>query len=267
MTGEQATAYRWRRRGTRETLVRFAVYLGAVAVLVWAVLDLDIFWPWVVDAPIQMADLLGRMVPPDVSTLDLIGAAMLQTIHIATLATLLALILAMPVAYLAAQNTTPNSFTLALGRLVVVSTRSVNTIIWALLFVAIFGPGPLAGILAVAFRSIGFLGKLVAESIEETDRKPVEAMEATGASKAKVIAYAIVPQVMPTFFAVAILRWDINIRESTVLGLVGAGGIGLLLQGAIDTFKWQEVATILIAILLVVVAGEFVSGWLRRKVI
>lgn len=267
MTGGHAPRYRWRRRGFAETLVRFGVYLVSVMVVVWAVRDLDIFWPWVVDAPIQMADLLGRMIPPNTSALNAIGAAMLQTIHIATLATLLALVLALPIAYLAAQNTTPNPFTLGLGRLLVVSSRSVNTIIWALLFVAIFGPGPLAGILAVAFRSIGFLGKLLAEAIEETDRKPVEAMEATGASKAKVIAYAIVPQVMPTFFAVSILRWDINIRESTVLGLVGAGGIGLLLQGAIDTFKWQEVSTILIAILLVVVAGEFVSGWLRRKVI
>jgi len=259
--------YRWVRRSAAERLIRFGAWLLVVTLLVWSVRGVDIFWPWVVDAPAQIADLLGRMSPPDPSNLDLILAAMLQTVHIATLATLLALALALPVAYLAAQNTSPNGATLALGRLIVVSTRSVNTIIWALLFVAIFGPGPLAGILAVAFRSIGFLGKLIAEAIEEIDRRPVEAMEATGANEAKVIAYGVVPQVLPTFFAVSILRWDINIRESTVLGLVGAGGIGLLLQGAIDTFKWQEVSLILLAILSVVVAGEFVSGWLREKVI
>lgn len=259
--------YRWVRRTPRERLLRFLAWLAAVAVLTWSVRDVDIFWPWVVSAPTQIADLLGRMSPPDASNLDLILAAMVQTIHIATLATLLALVLALPVAYLAARNTSPNAATLALGRLVVVSSRSVNTIIWALLFVAIFGPGPLAGILAVAFRSIGFLGKLIAEGIEEIDPRPVEAVEATGASQGKVIAYGVVPQVLPTFFAVSILRWDVNIRESTVLGLVGAGGIGLLLQGAIDTFKWREVSLILIAILIVVVAGEFVSGWLRDKVI
>ena len=259
--------FRWVRRSPRERLLRFAAYLAVILVVVWSLRDIDVFWPWVVDAPAQIADLLGRMTPPDASNIDLIGAAMLQTIHIATLATLLALVLAIPVAFLAAQTTSPNAATLALGRLIVVSSRSVNTIIWALLFVAIFGPGPLAGIMAVAFRSIGFLGKLIAESIEEIDRRPVEAMEATGAGEAKVIAYAVVPQVLPAFFAVSILRWDINIRESTVLGLVGAGGIGLLLQGAIDTFAWREVAVILLAILAVVVVGEFVSGWLRDKVI
>jgi phosphonate transport system permease protein len=105
------------------------------------------------------------------------------------------------------------------------------------------------------------------EAIEEIDRRPVEALVATGASKGKVILYAIVPQVLPAFWAVSILRWDINIRESTVLGLVGAGGIGLVLQGAIDTFNWQEAATILLAILALVVVGEFVAAWLRRRII
>lgn len=264
MSGE---GYRWVRRSPRERLVRFLVWLAVLAVLAWSVREIDIFWPWVVDAPWQIADLLGRMSPPDPSNLDLILAAMVQTVHIATLATILAVVLALPVAYLAARTTSPNAATLALGRLIVVSSRSVNTIIWALLFVAIFGPGPLAGILAVAFRSIGFLGKLIAEAIEEIDPRPVEAMEATGANQGKVIAYGVVPQVLPAFFAVSILRWDVNIRESTVLGLVGAGGIGLLLQGAIDTFKWREVSLILLAILAVVVVGEFVSGWLREKVI
>lgn len=267
MSDVPVESFRWQRRTMRERLVRFAAYLVVVALLVWSVRGVDIFWPWVVSAPGQIADLLGRMSPPDASNVDLIFSAMLQTIHIATLATLLALALALPIAYLAAQNTSPNAVTLAFGRLVVVSSRSVNTIIWALLFVAIFGPGPLAGILAVASRSVGFLGKLLAESIEEIDRRPIEAMQATGANEAKVLAYGVVPQVLPTFFAVSILRWDINIRESTVLGLVGAGGIGLLLQGAIDTFRWQEVSFILLAILAVVVAGEVVSGWLRTKVL
>lgn len=263
----KAEHYRWRRYGAKERLARFASWLFVGAALVWAVRDVDIFWPWVVGAPAQIADLLGRMSPPDPSNLDAILAAMLQTIHIATLATLLALVLAIPVSYLAARNLSPNAATVSIGRLLVVASRSVNTIIWALLFVAIFGPGPLAGILAVAFRSIGFLGKLLAEAIEEIDPRQVEAMEATGAGQAKVIIYGVVPQVLPTFFAVSILRWDINIRESTVLGLVGAGGIGLLLQGAIDTFKWREVSLILLAILVVVVLGELVSGWLRDKVI
>lgn len=259
--------YRWERRTLKEKLIRFAAYLGSVAVLAWSLGTLDIFWPWVWSAPAEIGDLIRRMSPPDISRGGEILRAMLETIHIATLATLLALVLALPVAYISAQNTTPNAFTLWLGRFILVSTRSVNTIIWALLFVAIFGPGVVAGILAIAFRSIGFVGKLMAEAIEETDRKPVEGIQATGADQSKTVLYAIVPQILPAFLAVTILRWDINIRESTVLGLVGAGGIGLILQGSIDMFAWQTASTVLLAILAVVLFGEVVSAYLRRLVI
>lgn len=265
--GATVRPYRWQRHTPTERLGRFLVYLVSVAVVVWAVRTLDIFWPWVWSAPSEIADLFSRMTPPDFRRGDAILRAMLETVHIATLATGLSLFLALPTAYIAAQNTTPNGVTLWIGRFILVATRSVNTIIWALLFVAIFGPGVMAGILAIAFRSIGFTGKLMAEAIEEIDRKPVEAITAVGGDKGKVVLYAIVPQVLPTFLAVTILRWDINIRESTVLGLVGAGGIGLILQGAIDTFQWQTAATVLLAILVVVILGEVVSGALRRRVL
>ena len=260
-------SYRWERFSLAQRLLRFGAYLATVAVLVWSVRYLDIYWPWVWDAPQQIGDLFVRMSPPAVTGLGPIWSALIETIHIATLATVLALFLSIPTAYIAAQNTTPNRFFLWLGRFIVVSTRSVNTIIWALLFVAIFGPGVVAGILAIAFRSVGFIGKLLGEAIEEIDERQVEAIRATGAGPVKVVLYGIVPQVLPAFFALTILRWDINIRESTVLGLVGAGGIGLILQSSIDLFDWQTVATILIAILLVVILGEFVSATLRRRVL
>lgn len=259
--------YDWQRFTLAQRLARFVAYLIAVTVVVWAVRTLDIFWPWVWSAPNEIADMFNRMSPPDLSRGDEILGAMIETIHIATIATFLSLFLALPTAYIAAQNTTPNAFTLWLGRFILVATRSVNTIIWALLFVAIFGPGVMAGILAIAFRSIGFTGKLIAEAIEEIDRKPIEAITAAGGDKGKIVIFGIIPQVLPTFLAVTILRWDINIRESTVLGLVGAGGIGLILQGAIDTFQWRTASTILIAILVVVVLGEFVSGALRKRVL
>jgi phosphonate transport system permease protein len=268
MVEAETTPHRsWRRRTPAQTVRRLLLQLAVAAAVVWSLRTVDIFWPWVVDAPWQIADLFARMVPPDFSSSRSIVEALLDTLNIAVIATILAIILAMPVALIAAQNTTPNRATLWLARVILVSSRSVNTLIWALLFVAIFGPGVLAGILAIAFRSIGFLGKLMGEAIEEIDRRPVEAIQATGGSRAKVILYGIVPQVVPNFFAVSILRWDINLRESAVLGLVGAGGIGLLLQSAIDTFAWQTVATILLAIIAMVLLGEAVSGWLRRKVI
>lgn len=263
-----AIAHReWRRYSPRQRRARFLSYLVALSVIVWAMSDVNVVLPWLLDAPRAIGDLFGRMMPPDFTRIDAIATALLETLNIATIATALAVVLSLPVAYIAAQNTTPNRAFLWLGRFILVSSRSVNTLIWALLFVAVFGPGVLAGILAIAFRSIGFLGKLLGEAIEEVDRKPIEAIEATGAGRAKIILYGIVPQVVPTFLAIAILRWDINLRESTVLGLVGAGGIGLLLQGAIDTFAWQVVAAILLAIIVLVLMGEALSGWLRRKVI
>lgn len=267
MVDLDTTPEAWARYTPRQRLQRFASYLFCVAAVVWALTSIDVVWEWVYDAPAQMGDLFRRMVPPDFSNLSAILRVLLETVNIATIATAIAVVVSLPVAYIAAQNTTPNVVTLWLGRFILVSSRSVNTIIWALLFVAIFGPGIVAGILAIMFRSIGFIGKLLGEAIEEIDRRPVEALEATGASRFKVILYAIVPQVMPAFWAVSILRWDINLRESTVLGLVGAGGIGLILQGAIDTFNWQEAATVLLAILVLVVIGEFVAMWLRKRII
>ena len=256
----------WNRHQGHGRWMRYLSLLVSAMIVYWAVRDVDIFWPWVWDAPNQIGNLGARMWPPDPTGLSLIINALLETVHIATLATLLTIFVALPVSYIAAQNTTPNKAFLWFGRLILVSSRSVNTIIWALLFVAILGPGVLAGIFAIMFRSIGFVGKLMGEAIEEIDQRPVEAMQATGASKLKTIVYGIIPQVMPAFFAIIILRWDINIRESTVLGLVGAGGIGVILQGAIDTFAWATVATILIAIIALVLIGEAVTSLLRSRV-
>jgi phosphonate transport system permease protein len=266
--GPDAVAARaWSRYSPRQRWTRLAVTALVAGSAFWSLSTINVFWPWLWDAPQQMGDLFARMVPPDLTQWETIAWALVETVNIATIATFFAVFLSLPVALIAAQNTTPNKATLWLGRFILVSSRSVNTIIWALLFVAIFGPGVLAGILAIIFRSLGFLGKLVGEAIEEIDRKPIEALEASGASRMKVLLYGVVPQVMPTFFAVSILRWDINLRESTVLGLVGAGGIGIILQGSIDTFAWQTVATILLAIILLVVIGEAIAAWLRQKVI
>lgn len=267
-SGPEAVASRaWHRYSPARRWRKLAVTALVAAATFWSLSTIDVFWPWLWDAPQQMSDLFARMVPPDFSRGGDILRAMLETLNIATIATFFAVFLSLPIALIAAQNTTPNRATLWLGRFILVSSRSVNTIIWALLFVAIFGPGVLAGILAIVFRSLGFLGKLVGEAIEEIDRAPIEALESVGASRLKVLVYGVVPQVMPAFFAVAILRWDINLRESTVLGLVGAGGIGVILQGSIDTFAWRTVATILLAIIALVLAGEAVSAWLRKKVI
>jgi phosphonate transport system permease protein len=191
---------------------------------------------------------------------------LIETIHIATLGTFITILIAFPVAFLAARNTTFNAMTWFVGRFILVASRSVNTIVWGLLFVAIFGPGPLAGIWAIAFRSIGFMGKLVAEAIEEIDEGTVEAIEATGASRLQVLWIGILPQVLPVIYGTTVYRWDINIRESSVLGFVGAGGIGILLYSSINQFMWQEVTVIMIAVFGVVIASEFISATVRQRI-
>jgi phosphonate transport system permease protein len=256
----------WRKHTPRESAVH-AIWMVAVALAsVWAVSALEIEWVFFKDAHLQAKDLAERMWPPRWSYLPKIVAPLIETIHIATLGTAIAVVFSVPLAFLAARNTTANGFTWAVGRGLLVASRSVNTVIWGLLFVAIFGPGPLAGIAAVAARSVGFLAKLVAEAIEEADRGPVEAIESTGASTFQVYAVGILPQVMPVLIGTTVYRWDINVRESSVLGFVGAGGIGLYLYASINQFAWQQVLVVLLAILVVVSASEAVSAYGRERI-
>ena len=178
------------------------------------------FWMFVWDAPNQVGDLAYRMIPPKWSYLDKILEPLWDTINIATLGTILSIIIAFPTAFLAASNTSPNkNFIRPFALLVIVSSRSINSIIWALLLVAIVGPGLFAGIIAIGLRSIGFVAKLLYEAIEEIDHNQVEAIQATGAGNLKVLTYGIIPQILPAFAGISVYRWDINIRESTVLGL------------------------------------------------
>jgi phosphonate transport system permease protein len=221
-------------------------------------------WSFVLDAPAQAADLAARMVPPRWSYAAGLLRPLWETVNLATLGTLLGVLMAAPLAVLGAHNTTPSRLLVRpVALALLVASRSVNTLIWALVMVVVLGPGPLAGIVAVAFRSVGFVGKLVMEALEESDRAPVEAITSTGASAPLVLLYAIVPQVVPTFAGVSIYRWDINVREATVLGLVGAGGIGMALQASINTLAWNQVSVILLAILATVVCSEWLSARLR----
>lgn len=256
----------WRRFSPRQTLIRYVWYAAVVFVAVWSLSNLDIPWIYFLDAHVQAADLVTRMWPPDIDTLGAIAEPLLETIHIATLGTAVTIVLAFPIAFLAARNTTFNAATWFVGRFILVTSRSVNTVVWGLLFVAIFGPGPVAGIWAIAFRSIGFMGKLIAEAIEEIDVGAVEAIEATGASRLQVLMFGVMPQVLPVIYGTTVYRWDINIRESTVLGFVGAGGIGIQLYSSINLFAWQEVSLMLIAVFAVVVVSEFVSAGVRQRI-
>ena len=256
----------WRRRSPRESLVAWAWTAAAAFAAAWSITALDIEWAFFADAHAQAADLAGRMWPPRWSYLPQVVGPLLQTIHIATLGTAIAVVLSVPLAFLAARNTTRNRFTWAIGRALLVASRSVNTVIWGLVFVAICGPGALAGVAAVAARSVGFLAKLIAEAIEEADAGPVEAVQATGAGTGQVYLVGILPQVIPVVIGTTIYRWDINIRESSVLGFVGAGGIGLHLYASINQFAWQQVIVVLAAIFAIVVLSEWLSAFIRARI-
>lgn len=256
---------RWTRVSPAQAALRWLGQAALAVVTVWMLARLGIRWEYVADAPWQIGDLLGRMFPPEWTATGALVGPLIQTINIATLGTALALGLSIPVALLAALNTTLNRATYALARLVMVVSRSVDTLIWALIFIIMVGPGSLAGALAVAVRSIGFVSKLLAEGIEEIDTGQVEAITATGASRWQVLLYAVAPQIRPVFAGVSLYRWDINIRESTVLGIVGAGGIGFALNEAILGLEWSRVGMILVLILAVVIASEAASAWLRKR--
>ena len=260
----------WRHRTPRARLFMWVGWVALVALFVWCwhLMTANTIWAFVADAPRQAADIGSRMVPLEWGYLPELMAPLWDTINIATLGTLGGVAMAVPVAFLAARNTTPSAAILRpVALFIIVASRSINSLIWALLLVAIIGPGLLAGIVAIALRSIGFVGKLLYEAIEETDARQVEAIQATGASGLQVLSYGIVPQVMPAFWGISVFRWDINIRESTILGLVGAGGIGLKLNASINTLAWDEVAVILLLILGTVVVAEWVSAKLRHAII
>ncbi|MCS6891590.1 MAG: phosphonate ABC transporter, permease protein PhnE [Rhodovarius sp.] len=260
----------WKRRSTVQDLLVWLGWLAAVALTVacFQFISERTIWAFVWDAPRQGADLVGRMFPPAWGYADQLWKPLWDTINIATLGTALAVLLGVPLAFLAAHNTTPSVvFVRPLALFIIVASRSINSLIWALILVIILGPGVLAGILAIALRSLGFIGKLLYEAIEEIDRTQVEALESTGANPAQVLSWAIVPQVMPAFAGITVFRWDINIREATVLGLVGAGGIGMQLEASINTLAWPQVTTIFLLILATVAVSEWLSARVRHAII
>jgi len=259
---------RWQRFTPLQRLGRFCAYLATVAAVAWSIKTIEVIPEFLYDAPEQTLDLVKRMWPFDWAYYPkAIHGALLETFHIATLGTLLALIIAVPLAILGARNVTRNPWLNACARFVFVASRSVNSLIWALLFVAVFGPGALAGTLAIACRSIGFVGKLLSEALEESPSGPIEALTAIGAPRAHVLLEGYWPQVQPGFWSIALLRWDINLRESSVLGLVGAGGIGMALDAALSNLYWDQAGLILAIILVVVLLVETLTTLVRKRIL
>jgi phosphonate transport system permease protein len=192
----------------------------------------------------------------------------IETFMIACLGTLLGVVICIPAVWFGALNITPyKPITYPLARLMMTLSRSIHEIVWALFFVAVVGLGAMAGIFAIAVRSVGFIAKMSAEAIEDIDHGPVEAIRAVGGNGFQVMLYAILPQVLPQILSVVIFEWEINIRRSAILGLVGAGGLGLVFFRQMNTFNFPGVTTVIIAIFGIILIGEVVSYFTRRSVI
>jgi len=256
-----------RRRKSR--VMRSLVNLGilvVVALSIEAIVIADTDWSRILNG--SLLTTLGRFLELDWSLIPDLWEPAVETILMATLATLAGLVLSIPVAWLGASNITPFGTTsYAIGRFLMTMSRSVHEIVWGLIFVSAVGLGALAGILAMAVRSVGFISKTIAEAIEDVDPKPIEAIRAAGGNKFQVLLFAILPQIIPVFVGNMIFEWDINIRRSTILGLVGAGGLGLVLFRQMAMSNNGGIAVVILAVLALIIFGEVVSHYARKAVI
>ena len=248
---------------------RYSGYFGILAVVLWsihAIVIADTDWSRILSG--SLLTTLGRFMEFDYKLIPDLLEPTHETIVMATLATLAGLVMSIPVAWLGASNITPlGRASYMVGRFLMTMSRSVHEIVWALIFVSAVGLGALAGVLAMAVRSIGFISKTIAEAIEDVDPKPIEAVRAAGGTRFQILIFAILPQIVPVFLGNMIFEWDINIRRSTIMGLVGAGGLGLALFRQMAMFNYGGIATVILAVLVLIIFGEVVSHYARRAVI
>lgn len=212
-----------------------------------------------------MVDIVRRASPPDFSKLPDVVWPTLETIDIAIFGTIGGVLMALPLAVMAATNVTPSRVLYYLSRAIIGLARAIPDLVWALLFVTAVGLGPFPGGLALAVHSVGMLGRLFAETIENMDMAPIDALALTGANRIQVFSHGVVPTVLPALLGIGLYRLDENIRSSLVLGFVGAGGIGFELLTAMNLFQYREVSLLLIVIFVIVFAAERLSAICRQR--
>lgn len=214
-----------------------------------------------------IADYVGRMFPPDWEYTPRIVQPTIETIEIAIWGTVLGILLAIPLGLMAARNISPHFAVYGSARFILNALRGVSELVFALIFVSAVGLGPFPGILALALHNAGMLGKFYAEAIEAVDHGPVEAMQSTGAGWSQTVAYAIVPQILPHFITYNLYRFEVSIRSATVLGLVGAGGIGFHLISSIRLFDYQTTAMVLVVIVALVILTDWAGNKIRARIL
>ena len=265
MKSEEIIIYRQKNR-----LRNIFIFLILLIMVIWSV-DVTIVEDTDWERMGSLSDVLssaGRFIGIDFSLFQDLIVPSIETFMISILGTFVGVIICIPATWFGAKNITPfKPLTYPLGRLLMTLSRSIHEIVWALFFVAVFGLGALSGICAIAVRSVGFIAKMSSEAIEDIDVGPIEAIRSAGGSGFQVLIYAIIPQVIPQILGVIIFEWEINIRRSAILGLVGAGGLGLVFFRQMNTFNFHGVTSVIISILGIIVIGEFVSHKMRKRVI
>ena len=252
---------------TRRRVILATFWIGLLLLVPLAMIRSDVVPATLIEGLGDLGNLLARMWPPAWYEPARLLGLLWETFLIAVAGTFIGVVLSVPLAFLAARNTTPSRLMFGASRAVITVTRAIPDLVFAIIFVRFLGLGPLPGALALGIHSIGMLGKLFADAIEESDPSPMEATYSLGATKLQAIATSVVPQVMPKFIGVSLYRLDINLRMSPVLGFVGAGGIGFELQGALRQIRYDRGLTIIIMILVLIVVVERLSSALRRSIL
>lgn len=266
MTAPQLAGRRWKRPPMliADPLLRRAVYCAALFYVALALSTVDVNWTRVYEGLDRGLRFVQGFLVPDFTTRSRdIWQGMVESLTMTVTSTAAGILISVPIGLGAARNIAPLPVYAACRTIIAVS-RSFQEIIVAILFVAMFGFGPLAGFLTLAFATIGFLAKLLAEDIEDIDEAQAEAMRATGAGWWQVINYGVQPQIMPRLVGLSLYRLDINFRESAVIGIVGAGGIGATLNTAMDRYEYDTAGAILIMIIAIVMLAEYVSSQIRK---
>ncbi|WJL94917.1 phosphonate ABC transporter, permease protein PhnE [Microbacterium sp. ET2] len=245
---------------------RFLIGLPVAAViLLWSFAGAEFNFTKLADGAVNMSEFLGRLFPPDFSDLGTIVALLIETLQMAIVGTVLGAVLSLLVAFAAASTLAPRwiYYPARWGMNII---RSVPDLVFALMFVSAVGLGPFAGILAMTLGSIGSIGKVFAEAMESVDEGPMTAMRAVGASQRQVIQYGVLPQAAPLLVSYTLLLFEGNVRGATILGLVGAGGIGLELTTAMRMYDYGHLSAIVICIIVLVTVIDQISAFIRRRI-
>ena len=245
----------------------YFLIFSLIITLIFIVIDLEInFIALFSDSSKYFGDILGRMLPPDFSNFKNLAYAMLETIEIAFLGTFIAITLSIPVGLFSARNLAPNYGVFLIARTITIFFRAIPEFIIAMILVIAIGFGAMPGVLALGIHTMGFLAKFYAEDIEHVNKGPIEALKSSGASKRQIISFAIIPQIIPSFIANNLYILDRNFRMATMLGIVGAGGIGYELQSSFRMFEYQKVSAIIIIIFITIFIIDHISSFIRSKI-